>query len=954
MAKKAKSGKDTQNKAARTGHIVSHTHWDREWRYPMWETRLMLVDFMDELVDVLEKGIYPAFLMDGQVSPILDYLEIRPEMTERIKALVAADKLQIGPWYTLPDEYPIDGEAMVRNLLLGIRKSEQLGGAFKVGYTSFGWGQTAQLPQIYAGFGMDIALIGKRVGKHRAPKSEFLWIGPDGSKLLATRFGQLGRQNFYFKIHLSCLFGMHHEGPDWKYIWSQGGIAYHRADRAQMEQDHFRLDAPKTWYPKTITPELIEECWHTTDESVLDNDRLMMNGCDYTASQPMFPEMLERIIKTDPDTSRQWLQTTMPKFLDMMRKKIDRESLPKVEGELRDGPSTALTGNALTTRLYVKQLNKQAQNKLIRFAEPLSVLASLAGAPYQAQLLQKAWQYLLDSHPHDSINGVTQDKTVRDVCGRLEQTIELSESLANRAMQELVCRIDTQNFNDEDVLITVFNPLPYPRREVVEAWVNMPGQEGADDFASTNSRGIQMFDADGNPVGTQWQSSSPQTYCVAELHTRAFPYYCQRHRVFFDTGEIPAGGYKIFRAGSVNEKRKQPVARTDSLVRTSSLLTAPDVMENEFLRVEMNCNGTFNLTDKRSNKTFGNLNYYEDRGEQGDYWINSRPAFNQTFSSRGCAARIWSEESGPLQATLVSEVTMKIPSRGIPQQQRRGDELTDLVIRTAVTLKAGAEQVEVKVDFENRHEDHVLRAMFPTGLSGALYADAGGHFIVDRRSVRPQGPDKHSVWPDMGTLPHNHFVDLSDGKEGIAFLNDSLTEYQVLDNAERTVALSLLRSVKNWICTETRAGSDFPSQKGGQCLGYHTVRYAIRPHAGNWVSADVPLAAEQFNVSVIPVQTRRNPGVLPAKQASLFEIDNPAMRFSALKKAEDRDTFIVRVYNPTDKTQKAKIRFNTPIAKGWLTDLNEKRSCPAENVNQNGVLISAAPYKIVTLEIKPR
>ena len=83
--------------APRIAYVVSHTHWDREWRYPIWETRLMLMDFMDELVRVLESGAYPAFLMDGQAAPMLDYLEMRPEMTERVKALVADNKLQVGP-----------------------------------------------------------------------------------------------------------------------------------------------------------------------------------------------------------------------------------------------------------------------------------------------------------------------------------------------------------------------------------------------------------------------------------------------------------------------------------------------------------------------------------------------------------------------------------------------------------------------------------------------------------------------------------------------------------------------------------------------------------------------------------------------------------------------------------------------------------------------------------------
>jgi mannosylglycerate hydrolase len=942
--------KTTASDEKATAHIVSHTHWDREWRYPMWETRLMLMDFMDELVVILEKGLYPGFLMDGQVAPILDYLEVRPEMTERVTALIKSGKLQVGPWYTLPDEYPVDGEALVRNLLWGMRKAQELGGAFKVGYTSFGWGQTAQLPQLYAGFGMDVAMVGKRVSKQRAPACEFIWRAPDGSELLTTRFGGLGRQNFYFKIHLSALFGLYHEGAAWRYDWAAGGIAYHRADREQMEQDHFRLDAPTQWHPETITPELIEECWRTMDESLLPHDRLMMNGCDYTAAQKMFPEMVARLKAVDPHPNRQWVHTTMPKYVDVLRKQLDRSKLAVVAGELRDGPAQALTGNALTTRLYLKRKNKRAQNRLIRLAEPLSVLATMAGAPWQEALLRKGWQFLLDSHPHDSVNGVTQDKTVEDVSSRLDQVIEISDALGNRAMQELVKRIDTSAFADEDVLITVFNSLPYPRREVMEVWVNMPPPSARLASADMEGEGLMLFAADGTAVDTQWQGYSEESYCVAEIHTRAFPLTCRRHKLFFDTGAVPAGGYKIFRAAAAHGKIL--AARSSELCRTGTLLTAPHSMENEFLRVEMNPNGTFNLTAKRLNRTFPNLNYYEDRGEHGNYWGNMRPMFDEAHSSLGCAARIWSEESGPLQTTLVSEIALRLPSRGIPQQQRRGDELVELVIKTAVTLRAGQEQVEVAVAFENRHQHHYLRAMFPTGLAGATHADAGGHFTVDRRPIRPQGPDEQVVWPDMGTLPQNNFVDVSDGKTGLAFLNDSLTEYEVLDNKERTVALSLLRAVKNWICTELRAGSDFPSQSGGQCLGQHTLRYALRPHAGNWQAANIPLAAELFNVPAIPVQTRRHAGRLPAQQAALFEISNSAVRFSALKKTEGRNTFVLRVYNPTAETQTTNVTFAAAVEKAWLTNLDEARLQAVTPKNGHSVALTLPPHKIVTVEVK--
>ena len=955
---KQNNKKEFSGKAEQTAYIVSHTHWDREWRYSIWATRLMLLDFMDELIELLENGKYAGFLMDGQVIPILDYLEVCPEMTDRVKALVADGKLLIGPWLLLPDEYPVDGEALVRNLLLGYRRAEELGGVFKAGYTSFGWGQTAQLAQIYAGFDIDTALIGKRVSKQRAPHSEFIWRSPDGSELLSTRFGSFGRSNFFFKLHMEALCGVPVGPMEWLYHWEDGGTAYHRADPQQMEQDHFRLDAPEKWHPEVITPELIDELWQTTDESVIENHRLMMDGVDYLGSQPMLPEMIKRINEVDENPNRKWVHTTLDKFLEIMKNKIDRSALPVVNGELRDGNIGMVTGNALATRLYLKQLNKKAQNLLLRFAEPLAAMANMTGAGYQSRVFEKTWDFLLKAHPHDSINGVTQDVTANEVESRLIEAIDLSESLGNRALQNLISSIDMNDFDDKDILLAVFNPLPYARDEVIEAWVTRPRPEMDKHTLYFEAvLGMQVYDTQGKAVATQWQGYTNEDYQVSELHRRPTAYQTERHRIFFDAGKIPACGYKIFRVAVKDENgpdvanRPSDVAWSDSKARTATILKSPSVMENEFLKLKMNADGTFDLTDKELGKTFSNLNYYEDRGEIGSYWTNERPMFDQVHTSLGCQARIWAEESGPLQATLVSEIKMALPSRSIKKEKSRGDNISDFVIKTAVTLKAGQKQIEVKVDFDNRHHDHYLRAMFPTGLSDAKCVDTGGHFIVDSRPVRPLGPTPESAWPDMATLPQNNFTDISDGKTGLAFLNDSLTEYEVLDNEERTVALSLLRSVRNWICVAT-VGSSFSSQKGGQCLGEHSIRYAIRAHKGNWQDENIPLKAELFNVPAVPVQTRKHQGKLPTDETSLFEIDNSALRFSTIKKTEDRDTFIVRVYNPTNETQTGSLRFFAPMANAWLTNLNENRQSEIILTNSNEVSVSVEVQKIISVEIE--
>ena len=258
---------------------------------------------------------------------------------------------------------------------------------------------------------------------------------------------------------------------------------------------------------------------------------------------------------------------------------------------------------------------------------------------------------------------------------------------------------------------------------------------------------------------------------------------------------------------------------------------------------------------------------------------------------------------------------------------------------------------DVKVEFDNKHEDHYLRAMFPTGLKNANYADAGGHFTVDHRPIKAQGPTQHSKWPDMATLPQNNFVDISDGKRGVAFLNDSLTEYEVLEDDDRTVALSLLRAVKTWIVTG-HVGSDFPSQKEGHCKGKQIAHYAIRPHCGTWQDANIPLEAELFNVPVIPIQTRTHNGNLPAQTNSFFEIENSAIRFSAFKKAENNNNFIIRVYNPTNKEQVGNLKFFNTLKNVWETNLNEDRIQEILIINDKKIMINVLEQKICSFEVE--
>ena len=98
---------------ARRIAIVPHTHWDREWYKSYQDFRLALVDLIDTLIPLLERDAsYPHFMLDGQMAVVDDYLEVRPEAEGRLRALAAAGRVSVGPWYILMDEFLASGETI--------------------------------------------------------------------------------------------------------------------------------------------------------------------------------------------------------------------------------------------------------------------------------------------------------------------------------------------------------------------------------------------------------------------------------------------------------------------------------------------------------------------------------------------------------------------------------------------------------------------------------------------------------------------------------------------------------------------------------------------------------------------------------------------------------------------------------------------------------------------------
>ena len=929
--------------------IVPHTHWDREWRYPIWKNRVLLGHFMAELLALLEGDpAYASFVLDGQCIAIEDHLGIHPEDAPRIEALVRAGKLRIGPWYSLPDLYPLDGECLLRNILLGKRFADRFGGHLGVGYNSFGWGQTAQFPQIYAGFGIDFIIAAKRVSAERAPYCEYWWEAPDGTRVLTTRLGKDARANGFFQMYLPVRHGMAYLSDAYRWEWGQSGAVLHRADAACCDDDYFRVDHGHGYHPEMVKP-AVQAAWDGMNETLVPDFRLIMCGSDFTGPLPVLTRLVNDAAAALPDI--EFRMGTLEEYAAELHRRLDKGKVPVVRGELRDGPASGVSANALATRIHIKQLNKKAENALIRRAEPLAAALALLGTPWPDALLKAAWKHLLGAHPHDSINGVTQDKTADDTMHRIAQALEIADVVFEECATALVAKLDYGNFAADDQLLLVINPRPEPTREIVKVAVDTPAERLVWETG--------FAEADGTPLDSQFISRRERTCPVEDMEARPWPFYHDRHLVHLDTGVIPAGGYKLVRVTHRKHFNRRTEWWPEARVSTGHDLAAtPTLMESEFLRVVVRPDGTFDLTDKERGRVLPGLHWFEDTGDTGDYWAYYPPHENRTYTSRGLPARVWLEDNGPLLATIAIEIVMAVPARAlIPEnavrgESRRVEETVPLRIVSRLTLKRGQRRLDIRTTVHNTAEDHRLRVMFPTGIA-TDHADSAGHFTVDRRPNIPPRDAEGAFWPEMQTLPQQMFVDVSDGATGFAIVNNCLTEYQLLTDEPRTLALTLFRAMRNRICTEWRSSGHFPQQKGGQCLRTLEYEYALYPHGGDWRQGSVYGEAMALNAPPAVFQISPHPqntAELPPS-ASLFAIDGPLV-LSCFKKAEGRDSFILRLFNPAPESATATIGLPGPVRAAWLTNLDEQR-LEVLAPGRDTLAVAVGPSKIITIELLP-
>lgn len=920
-------------------HVISNTHWDREWLSNFQETRAMLVEFFDLLLDVLDAHPdYDSFLLDSQAVPVEDYLEIRPENRDRVQTFVASKRIYVGPWYTCPECFSVTGESLVRNLLYGHRVAREFGGVMKVGHTPFSYGQNSQMPQIYQGFGIDTMLFYHGVS-HDEMANEFIFEGADGSRVLGSLMSSGARYNMYHEVYRPTVYGKTIDERG--YDWPEGGAPFRLCDQDRPEGHHLLLDPQRGF-----DAERARECakrLRDKEVAVATTPYLaFMMGHDSSVPDPVTLRLIEEARAAMPDVDV--FHSNLPALMEKVKAAVG--DLQVFKGERRTpklmNQRIHLYSDVLSSRSRMKRLNAHAELRLQRWTEPWAAVAALLGAEFPQAFLDLAWKTLLKCHAHDSISGSGVDAIEEDVTNRLKQVVHISDALLHRSLGSIQRRINNAG-DSGDIFVTVFNASPYARSEVLTAHLDLP--------RSSTVAAFELEDADGVPRPAQLALRRPHPVVMNHAGDATYMMDSERATVHFETGEVPALGYTTYKL------RKAPVFARGSLV------TAQNAMENQHLRVRIEDNGSVSVLHKVTHQWFQGLNTFEDSGEAGNAWMHIEPALDRVFSSRTADVTVALEEDGPLLARYRIRYTLKVPAsldenRGDPWQRldgggsasKRSDAMVPLLIDSVVTLRRDACCLEFETRVQNTARDHRLRVKFPTHRKTDMCHVESAFDIVERPIVH--GPESPWYGGHNATFPMQRFVDVTDQKGGLTVINDGLREYEVTADSDRAIAFTLFRAYEIALTTVSKCWERHPEMTLSQCFGEHTYRYRVFPHACDWRWGDILREAEALTVPLQPAQAGPHEGDLPQRM-SFFAIEPDLAVLSAVKLSEDGNAVVVRVFNPMEKPVDARLTCAKQLASANRVTLEEVH-IEALQPEHKSVAFTLGPKKIETLKLTLR
>jgi hypothetical protein len=974
-------------------HVISHTHWDREWYRPFQLFRLKLVQLVDGLLDILEKDRgFHYFMLDGQTILLDDYLHMRPEKETILRKHVHDGRIVIGPWHILPDMFLVGPEAHIRNLQQGDRTSRKFGSKMLIGYMPDSFGHIGQTPQILRGFGIEVASLWR--GVYDGP-AEFWWQAPDGSRVLMAYL----REGY--------------------------------GNGADLPADNIERFA-----------RMIADKGDTLSAFSAMSDLVIMYGTDHMEPPRSTSEAVAYANEMLRNTHV--IHSTLPQYVAAIQATIKKQNidLPTVVGELRACKRMHLLPGVLSTRMWIKQRNHACETLLGKWVEPFSTFSSLMTSDERQQnlidrpsrIIHQTWRLLMENHPHDSICGCSIDQVHEEMKVRFDQVEQIGEELTKQSLDRLAACVTTTRISQttgglqltqpDQLSIIVFNPSCTARTDVVTAAIDLPPnvtefvvvdehgtslpyqerglgsheiinltldskglQSAFGNIGDGRAAGMTIQDINvrrtgkdvfietiladgGEPNLAVWNVKRKELEgyfaepSITTYHVRARS--TSATQIIVTVPDVPGLGYRTLWVRANPKEEKAPF-RPGPLIKAFLPLTRlpfiqnlatrkrysrpPNKIENDSFSVEAFKNGTLTIQDKRTGFTYHGLNRFLDGGDCGDEYNYAPPVEDRVLAPRLKGVFL---ARGPVQQVLEIELELITPLNLAADRRSRSKEQTRVPITTTVILTNDVPRIDIHTTIENCARDHRLRVHFPAPFTAEIGAH-DGHFEVVERNVGIPAFDETWVEQPRPEVPQRAFSSVTDGKFGLTVANRGLAEVEVLKNPEENVeiAVTLLRCV-GWLSRDdfsTRKGhaGPFLATPDAQMPGTWAFDYSIIPHAGSWQNAFAQAYA--FETPMRLVCTGLHGGTLPS-YGSFVTVEPATFVVSTIKQSEDENGWLVRGYNITGEAIRVTIMPWKVFRGVDQVNLAEEKQTTLDPDKDGRVTILARGHEIVSILFK--
>ena len=554
----------------------------------------------------------------------------------------------------------------------------------------------------------------------------------------------------------------------------------------------------------------------------------------------------------------------------------------------------------LTTHAWLKRMNRQSE-QLMRTAEVTRSLAAELGLAYPAQPILSNWKTILLNQFHDVLPGSSIPEVYEDVRPMYERVRTAAAAMIQEGLDTLARAVDTRPATTATDLepVVVLNTLSWPRSGLVSVGLR-PGEQ------------YRVLDDQLREVPAEIKASA------------------ENPRLIFRAEAIPALGRRVFylQRGTISGQGPSAADQGVSVV-----------LENDLVKVVVDkpTGWLTSLLDKRTGQElltgYGNqLLAFYDRPKMYSAWNIDADYIKHPLSvPNPQSVKISS------QSPLAAEVTVT----------RKFDRSR---IKQIVRLVQGDPRVYLDWDIDFHQVDNLFKQNFDTTIRGDKIAAEIAYAVIEY-PTHPEAPAQKAQFE----MPCQKWIDLSDGKVGLALLNNG--KYGFSRNADGTgFRLSLIR------------GAHFPrANPGAENVSHHMwspiprfeytdqgpnfFETALLPHAGDWREAKLWRAGYEFNTPLEAVRTDLHAGTLPGA-GSFLSLEGDDVYIGALKKAEDDDDLVIRLVEAAGRNSHAVLNFegNRRLAGAAETDLLEFNP-QALSFSGNSLALDLTPFEIKTLKV---